>query len=146
MKGFQFLLLIVLCSCSPKIIPAGRDSVRVETRIEYIERIDTAYIELPKQTERIITKDTCSHLENDFASSDASYSGGYLAHNLMTKVVKVPIEYRNIETVRDSIIYRDIERVVSVKQPLPKLVKCQIMGFWILLVGLAIIIYFKIRF
>ena len=48
-----------------------QDSVRVEvqTRTEYVK--DTVYLEIPAQTAERTTADSTSHLENDYAVSDA---------------------------------------------------------------------------
>ena len=86
-----FLLsLFIATACSPRTLPPAvqRDSVRVE----YRERIDTQIveIEIPREVERVIVRDSSSRLENDFAVSEASIdSAGYLHHALETKPRKI---------------------------------------------------------
>ncbi len=50
-------------------------------------------------------------LENKYAKSAASVSGGVLAHSLETKPVSVPIRVEKQIVYRDSLVYRD--RVVK---------------------------------
>ena len=68
----------LLFSCSPKIVE------KIETKVEYRDRVvhDTTTFEIPVEVEKIVTRDTVSHLENTYARSDASVSGGYLQHSL----------------------------------------------------------------
>lgn len=148
------LCVVSLTACGATKVIAGktdaRDSTRVEVRTEYIERIDTAYIEIPKIVEKIITRDTTSLIENEYAVSRASIlEGGDLYHTLETKPAKRPISVKTVATVRDSIVYRDkevyIEKPVVVEKPLSKFVKGQIIGFWILLAAAALWIALKIK-
>ena len=83
---------------------------------------DTAYIELPVIVERIVTRDTTSTLENDYARSEASVQNGFLHHSLETKPVKHPVQIETKIVCRDSLIYRDrIEiQTVEVERQLTK--------------------------
>lgn len=79
-------LLSLAVSCSPRTLPPAehRDSIRVE----YRERIDTVLVELEiqREVERVIVRDSVSRLENSFAVSEASIDTlGYLHHSLETK-------------------------------------------------------------
>lgn len=117
------ILLVALCvSCGPARHTSVSDSTRVEVRevTRYVK--DTVYLELPVITERIVTRDTMSHLENDYAVSEASISGGYLSHSLATKPARTPVETEAREVVRDSIIFRDklVEVPVEVEKPLSR--------------------------
>ena len=69
-----------------------------------------------------MTRDTSSRLENDYAVSEASVSGGYLSHSLATKPARTPVETETREVVRDSIVFRDrlIEVPVEVEKPLSR--------------------------
>ena len=88
-----FVLLAILgqlfVGCSPRITPPAeiRDSVRVEIR----ERVvyDTAYVDVPLSKEVNVTRDTSSHLEDEYAMSDASISNGTLRHSLETRPHKI---------------------------------------------------------
>ena len=117
------ILLIALCvSCGPARHTSVSDSTRVEVRevTRYIK--DTVYLELPVITERIVTRDTSSRLENDYAVSEASVSGGYLSHSLATKPARTAVETETREVVRDSLVFRDrlVEVPVEVEKPLSR--------------------------
>ena len=121
------ILPLALCvSCGPARHASVSDSTRVEVReaTRYVK--DTMYLELPVITERIVTRDTTSHLENDYAVSEASISGGYLSHSLATKPARTAVETETREVVRDSIVFRDrlvevpVEVPVEVERPLSR--------------------------
>lgn len=147
-----FLLLIFLlggCASSRRLSENvhQQDSVqiKVETRIEYVP--DTVYIEIPAQTAERETADSTSHLENDYATSDARINpDGTLFHNLKTKPQKKPVEFDKPVERKDSIIYKTktvIEvRTVEVPRPLNWWEKTQIYGFWFI-VFIAVIVYRK---
>ena len=88
-----FVLLAILgqlfVGCSPRITPPAeiRDSVRVEIRERPVH--DTAYVDVPLIKEVNVTRDTSSHLENEYAMSDASISNGTLRHSLETRPHKI---------------------------------------------------------
>lgn len=109
-------------SCGPARHASVSDSTRVTVRevTRYVK--DTVYLELPVIAERIVTRDTSSRLENDYAVSEASVSGGYLSHSLATKPARTPVETESREVVRDSIVFRDrlIEVPVEVEKPLSR--------------------------
>ena len=102
---FAFVLLAILgqifVSCSPRILPPSevKDSVRVEIRERMVR--DTAYVEIPVIKEVNMTRDSSSHLENDYASSDASIENGLLRHTLQTKPQKLaaPVDVPVSDTV-----------------------------------------------
>lgn len=148
------LLVVIITGCGVTRIVSGtdnkRDSVRVEYKTEYIERIDTAYVEIPKIVEKIIARDTTSLIENEYAISRASIlTGGHLYHTLETKPVKRPIAVKSVEVVRDSIVWRDhdvyVEKPVEVVKPMSRFVKYQIAGFWILLLIVGVRLYIKFK-
>ena len=102
-----FLLLAASACSTVRQLPSVTDSTKVEVRV--VEKIvrDTAYVELPVIVEKVATLDTASVLENKYAKSEASVSGGVLTHSLATKPVKEPVAVEYKEVVRDSIVYRD---------------------------------------
>ena len=117
------ILPLALCvSCGPARHASVSDSTRVTVRevTRYVK--DTMYLELPVITERIVTRDTSSRLENDYAVSEASVSGGYLSHSLATKPARTPVETEAREVVRDSLVFRDrlVEVPVEVEKPLSR--------------------------
>ena len=143
------IILIILClltSCKTskgleREQEQNRDSPRVEVRYEKVIIRDTAYIEIPAQTAERTTQDSTSHLENDFATSDARINAdGTLYHDLRTKPQKKPVEVEKEVERKDSIIYRDrdhyyentVEKEVEVNR-LTWWQKTQIYGLWALL-------------
>ena len=84
--AFCFFATIIV-GCSPKLTE--------NTRVEYRDSIhtvikehlirDTVGIEIPVEVEKIVTRDTVSHLENKFARSDAAVVDGLLYHSLESK-------------------------------------------------------------
>lgn len=136
------LIAVLVTSCgSPRHVATiieKRDSTKVEVRTELVERIDTVYVELPRQVERVVTRDTSSRLENDYAVSEASIEAGFLYHSLETKITKIPLPVKNTQERRDSSSYmsksehkKEIE-FVTVEKPLTAWQKFRLNGFWIL--------------
>lgn len=131
--------LAVSCGTQRKALDTEtRDSTRVVVRTELVERIDTVYVELPRQVERVVTRDTSSRLENDYAVSEASIEAGFLYHSLETKITKIPLPVKNTQERRDSSSYmsksehkKEIE-FVTVEKPLTAWQKFRLNGFWIL--------------
>lgn len=121
-----------------------QDSVRVEvqTRTEYVK--DTVYLEIPAQTAERTTTDSTSHLENDYAVSDARINpDGTLYHDLNTKPQEKPFEVEMPVERKDSIVYRYKDRTiyetVEVERELTWWQKTQMYGFWGLLVIVLIL-------
>ena len=112
MKFFSYIIfllsLLAASSCgTARHTPSVTDSARVEVRVEREFIRDTAYIELPVIIEKRATLDTASTLENKYAKSEVSVSGGVLTHSLSTKPVKEPVIVQNEIVYRDSLVYRD---------------------------------------
>lgn len=110
------LTAMLMCGCRSTKSVASRDSVRVEIRHHTIFVPDTIKVPLPPQKEYIVTPDSSSHLENDYAESDAAIKDGMLHHSLRTKPHDIPVVIQKEIQNNDSIIYRDreveIEKVV----------------------------------
>lgn len=141
--GVFLLVMLLSCfnSCSPKIV------YKTETKIEYRDRIvhDTATFEIPVEVEKIVTKDTASHLENRYAKSDAVVSDGLLSHSLESKpqYIKVPVEVHVTDTLyKESQI---IEKEVKVEKPLTWWQKFRQGAFWWLLGGLVLALIWIFR-
>ena len=121
MKNTSLILLSAVCvACATSRQAAPSEKILVETRIETVYKTDTVYLEVPKIVEKIVTADTVSVLENEYAKSEASVSEGLLAHSLETKPVKQPVEVQTQVVYRDSMIVRDnvIVQTVEVEKPL----------------------------
>lgn len=141
MKHLPLLLLSIFllggCASSRRLSESvhQQDSVdvRVETRIEYVP--DTVLIEIPAQTAERETADSISHLENDYATSDARINpDGSLFHDLKTKPQKKPVNVERPVEYRDSIVYKTKTvtetKIVQVPRNLTWWQKTQIFGFW----------------
>ena len=140
------ILLLTACGTSRKLTTVQRDSVRVEVRktVEYIH--DTVTIEIPDQVAERTTQDSTSHLENDFAESDARInSDGTLYHDLRTKPQEKEIPVEVPKERKDSIIYCNIEveKIVPVERVLTGWQKLQMKGFWIVLAVLVVYVFKK---
>ena len=121
MKNFilvLFSLLCVACGSVKQVTPTER--VVTETRIETVYQTDTVLLEIPKSVEKVVTKDTVSVLENDYAKSQAVVTDGLLAHSLETKSVQKPVEVQTKIVYRDSVIVKDnvIVQTVEVEKEL----------------------------
>ena len=109
MKNFTLVLFSALCvACATTRQAAPSEKIVTETRIETVYETDTLYLEVPKIVEKIVTVDTVSVLENDYALSSASVSDGLLSHSLETKPVQQPVEIQTKIVYRDSIIFKDV--------------------------------------
>ena len=109
MKNFILVLFSAVCvACATVRQAAPSEKIQTETRIETVLQTDTVFLEVPKIVERIVTKDTVSVLENDFARSAAEVSDGLLSHSLETKPVKQPVEVQTKIVYRDSVVFKDV--------------------------------------
>lgn len=81
---------------------SANTEVRVEKVIEYLT--DTVYIKIPAQMAERTTQDSTSHLENDYATSDARINqDGTLYHDLKTKPQEIASEFQNPVERNDSV-------------------------------------------
>ena len=101
-----FSLVAVACSSLRQVTPT--EKIVTESRVETVFQTDTVYLEVPKIVEKVVTKDTVSVLENEFAKSAASVSDGLLAHSLETKPFQKPVEVQTKTVYRDSVIFKDV--------------------------------------
>lgn len=144
-------LAVLLTSCGSSRHAATsietHDSTKVEVRTERIEHIDTVYIELPRQVERIVTQDTTSRLENDYAVSEARVEAGMLHHTLETKAAKVPVPAKaTIEKMYGltTISKAKVEKEkVYIEKELTAWQRFRLRGFWALLAAIACWIVWK---
>ena len=141
------LLLLAASACSTvRQLPTVTDSTKVEVRV--VEKIvrDTAWIELPVIIEKRATLDTASTLENKYAKSEVSVSGGVLTHSLSTKPVKEPVIVQHEIVYRDSLVYRDrvVREDVYIEKELTwwQRFRLKLGSFSIILVVIAILYLF----
>lgn len=146
---FPILFLLLSCKSHRNLatMTHQQDSVdvRVETRIEYIP--DTVFIEIPAQMSERETADSTSHLENDYATSDARINpDGTLFHDLKTKPQKKPVNVERPVEYRDSIVYKTKTVIETKTEQVPRELTwwqhTQIHGFWVILF-IFVIVYRK---
>lgn len=146
------LVLLSICGCvsSRHIIGSynieRQDSVRIEYRVRIVNVKDTVFVEIPAQTAERTTPDSTSHLENNYAESDARINpDGTLFHSLDTKPQMKPVPTEKQIEYRDSIVYRDriktetVTETEYVERSLSWWEKTQIYGFWLALAVIAIL-------
>ena len=109
------LSLLAASACSTVRPLPSTDSTKVEVRYETKTIHDTAFVELPVIVERVATLDTASVLENKYAKSAASVSGGVLTHSLETKPVREPVSVEKQIVYRDSLVFCDRVQTVTVE-------------------------------
>ena len=115
------LLLFSSCRTGKVVVVEAKDSVRVEERVREIKVTDTLFVEVPAQSAERTTADSTSHLENDYAVSDARVNpDGSLSHSLETKPRTDTLSREVGVQVRDSIIYREkvVPKIVPVEKEL----------------------------
>lgn len=97
-------------------IPTVPLQTTTDTKIIHTETIDTVFIEIPAQSAERTTPEGFSHLETDYAESDAKINAdGTLSHNLKNKPQPKPVPVKN----SNDTIYIDniIEKPVPVEVP-----------------------------
>ena len=132
------LPVILAAACCPcrQLASSEVDSVRVETRVRREVVHDTVMVPLPREAERVVVRDTASHLETSLAVSDARIlPDGSLKHTLANRPGMLPVAVEREVVTRDSIVWRDrVEsRTVEVRRPLTRWQRVQMCGFWVLL-------------
>ena len=126
MRRVLWVVAIVLLFSSCRtgrqvVVVEARDSVRVEERVREIKVSDTLFVAVPMQKESTTVRDSTSHLENDYAISDARVmADGSLYHSLETKPRTDTLSREVGVQVRDSIIYREkvVPKIVPVEKEL----------------------------
>lgn len=139
---FVFIAIVMLLFSSCRtgrqvVVVEGKDSIRIEERIREIKVTGTLFVAVPPQSTERTTADNTSHLENDYAVSDARImADGSLYHSLETKARTDTLTGEVSVQAKDSIIYRYKldTKVVPVEKGLSDWQKIQIRGFWIFLI------------
>lgn len=146
--GISLLLVLITGCCQPKVLQDSLyDSISVKTvcRTEIVN--DTVYVEIPYISEKNVTKDTVSVIENDYARTEALIEDGFLYHSLETKPQQKPVKVEKVIEYRDSIIEKLVEKekVVQhmVEKPDTLFEKIQKRTFWILCVGILVFVVLK---
>ena len=147
---FLFITTVMLfSSCRTGrqvVVVEGKDSIRIEERVREIKVTDTLFVEVPMQKESTTVRDSMSHLENDYAISDARImADGSLYHSLETKPRTDTLTQELSVQAKDSIIYREkvVQKIVPVEKGLSDWQKIQIRGFWIFLILTSVYIIIR---
>lgn len=116
-------------------------------KIRVVEHTDlvaiTVFTEIPQIKESVVTRDSSSHLENDYAVSDARIDRkGNLYHSLDTKPQKRPQDITVPVERKDSIVYLAEEKTVEkeVEKELTWWQKFKINSFWWLVGAVALVL------
>lgn len=103
MKQTVLMLLtaVLLTGCktakqTQPTLPVVPIETNTNTKIIHTETIDTVFIEIPAQSAEKTTPEGYSHLETDYAESDAQINpDGTLHHTLKNKPTKQPVPVKN---------------------------------------------------
>lgn len=147
------MLALLLIGCRAKrvqVVERVRDSVRTEVRYRTEYKRDTITLEIPAQRSEARVRDSVSLLETDYAVSRASItSDGLLFHTLRNKAGSRPHAVNTPVHYRDSIVYRDRDRVRTevkmIPYPLNKWQRWQMRGFWIAISALGLWLGLRFR-
>ena len=132
------LLLLVGCK-SPKEIVREVTVIETHDSVHFVH--DTLYFDVPVQTAQIVTKDSTSVLENDWAISQVAINkDGTLSHKLESKQKSVPVPFEKQVETKTQVIYRnrDVKVPVPVEKQLTKWEKFRLSAFWWLLGACAV--------
>jgi len=149
MKQLLLIFILAVTACCPcrHLSTTTSDSIRVETVVRYERVLDTVYMDVPVEIVRETVRDTTSHLETSFATSDARITpDGALFHSLTNKPQKKPVPTEKEIIYRDSIVYRDriVEKPVQVERELTWWQQTQIRGFWVAIIIILVLLRKKI--
>ena len=151
MRGFVLWIagmFFLLSSCSPKVFPVQRDTV-TQVRTEIVERLvrDTVEVTLPQDSVHVQTRDTMSVLRIKAAISEASVSGGILAHSLYSNPdykPEIEVVYKDRIEYRDTTIVSSNTEVIEVEKRLNGWQRAMMAGGYVLLgavvLGAAVIV------
>lgn len=124
----MFALFACLLSCrgsKPATEVVTSDRVQTKTHVYTVYVPETLFVEVPAQTAERTTSDSVSHLENDFALSDARINrDGTLSHTLETKPRELAVPFDKPVEHHDSVAVcwriRQVTKTVTirVKKPL----------------------------
>lgn len=122
------------------------DSTAIHVRYSLEYRPILVDFEIPDIRETRSVRDTTSYLENDYAESTATVSGGVLTHSLNTKPhtesVEVNVPHERTDSTTYS--YQDVTKIKEVEEPLSWWQETQIRAFWAMLLVFCVIILWKL--
>ena len=141
-------LLIILIGIMGMVLSCSKNIIEhTVTEIEYRDRVihDTATVEIIKEVEKVVTRDTLSRLENKYAKSEAMVSSGLLHHSLESKpqYIKVPVEVHVTDTLWKQSEIKEIQ--VPVEKQLSWWQKFRLGAFWWLLGAVVALLLWTFR-
>ena len=132
---FLVVITLLMSGCkSPKEVVREVTVIETHDSIHFVH--DTVFFDVPVQTAQIVTHDSVSVLENDWAVSRAAVNkDGTLSHKLSTKPQSVPVPFEKPVETKTQVIYRNREVKVPmpVEKPLTPWEKFRLDAFWWLL-------------
>ena len=145
---FLVVITLLMSGCrSPKEVVREVTVIETHDSIHYVH--DTLFFDVPVQTAQIVTHDSVSVLENDWAVSHVAINkDGTLSHKLESKPQSVPVPFEKPVETKMQVIYRNREVKVPmpVEKPLTPWEKFRLDAFWWLVgacaVG-AVVVYRK---
>ncbi len=138
------LLVWMLTACCPcrHLTASTQDSMHIAVTERIVEVRDTVYFEIPSIRDSITTMEEHSHLENEYAFSDAAIlSDGSLSHTLQVRPRTINIQFKKPIIHRDSVVFHNSYRTVTVEveRELTWWQQTQIRGFWAMLIFIAVL-------
>lgn len=133
------LMVTLACCRSPREVVKEVTVIETKDSISFVH--DTLYFDLPVQTAQIVTHDSASVLENDWAVSHVKVNkDGTLSHKLETKPQSVPVPFEKPVETKTQVIYKDkrVEVPVPVEKKLTPWEKFRMDAFWWLLGATAL--------
>lgn len=133
--AFLAIVIMMLSGCkSPKEIVKEVTVIETRDSISFVH--DTVYFDVPVQIVQVVTHDSTSVLENDWAISHAAINkDGTLSHKLESKPQSVPVPFEKPVETKTQVIYRnkEVQVPVPVEKPLTPWEKFRLGAFWWLL-------------
>ena len=117
--------IITLCAAGCGVSRVTGSNSAENTSVRIIEHTELVPVEvevpIPTIVEKVSTRDTLSHLENQYALSDARISrNGTLYHSLETKPQQIKARTEVKIEYRDSIVYKDRMVETTIEKPLSR--------------------------
>lgn len=144
---FIFTLMATLCvsgcGVAKGVIVETKEKVKIITHTELIPVVAT--FEVPAAVIMQTVRDSSSHLETDFAQSDARLNrDGTLFHSLENKKQTLEKQLDAKVEYKDSIVYRDRGIPVPVEKELSRWQQFRLDAFWWIVLALALLLVPKI--
>lgn len=122
------------------------DSTAIHVRYSLEYRPILVELHIPDIRETRSVRDTTSTLENDYAESTATVSGGVLTHSLNTKPHTESVEVNVPHERTDSVIYiyQDVVKIKEVEKPLSWWQNTQIIVGRVMIIALIILFLWRL--